>query len=77
VWFETRGLLPNWPPNYSVAPTRIMPVIRPIDGGREIAMMEWGLIPFLSKDGKRSFTTFNARGEELRSKPMYREPFNF
>ena len=38
-------------------------------------MMEWGLIPFLSNDGKRSFTTFNVRGEELRSKPMYREPF--
>jgi putative SOS response-associated peptidase YedK len=34
-----------------------------------------GLVPFFSKDGKRSFTTFNARGEELRSKPMYREPF--
>jgi putative SOS response-associated peptidase YedK len=75
-WFETIGSLPNWPPNYNVAPTHIMPVIRPLDGGgREIAMMEWGLVPFFSNDGKRSFTTFNARGEVLRSKPMYREPF--
>jgi putative SOS response-associated peptidase YedK len=32
-WFETTGPLPNWPPNYNVAPTHIMPVIRPIDGG--------------------------------------------
>lgn len=72
---RTTAPLPNWPPSYNVAPTHIMPVIRPIDGGREIAMMEWGLIPFFSKDGKRSFTTFNARAEELRSKPMYREPF--
>jgi hypothetical protein len=42
-----------------------MPVNRPVEGGREIAMMEWGLIPFFSKDGKRSFTTFNPRAEEL------------
>lgn len=73
--FRITAPLPNWPPSWNVAPTHIMPVIRPIDGGREIAMMEWGLIPFFSKDGKRSFTTFNARAEELRSKPMYREPF--
>jgi len=33
------------------------------------------LVPHFSKDGARSFTTFNARAEELRSKPMYREPF--
>ena len=72
--FRITAPLPNWPPNYNVAPTHIMPVIRPIDGGRELAMMEWGLVPFFTKDGKRSFTTFNARGEELRSKPMYREP---
>ena len=52
-----------------------MPVVRAIDGGRDTTMMEWRLIPFFSKDGKRSFTRFNARGEELRSKPMYREAF--
>jgi putative SOS response-associated peptidase YedK len=64
----TSPTMPNWPPSYNVAPTHIMPVIRPIDGGRELAMMEWGLVPFFSKDGKRSFTTFNARAEELRGK---------
>ena len=73
--FRITAPLPNWPPNYNVAPTLIMPIVRPIEGGRELAMMEWGLVPFFSKDGKRSFTTFNARGEELQSKPMYREPF--
>ncbi|HEX6118596.1 MAG TPA: SOS response-associated peptidase [Dongiaceae bacterium] len=85
--FRITAPLPNWPPNYNVAPTHIMPVIRPAgsgaraggedgaEGGREIALMEWGLVPFFSKDGARSFTTFNARAEELRGKPMYREPF--
>jgi hypothetical protein len=52
--FSITTPLPNWPPSYNVAPTHIMPVIRPIDGGREIAMMEWGLVPFFSKDGKHS-----------------------
>jgi SOS response associated peptidase (SRAP) len=53
--FHITAPLPNWPPSYNVSPTHIMPVIRPIDGGRELAMMEWGLVPFFSKDGKRSF----------------------
>jgi putative SOS response-associated peptidase YedK len=78
--FRITAPLPNWPPSWNVAPTHVMPVIRPTDirladGGREIALMEWGLVPFFSRDGKRSFTTFNARAEELRTKPMYREPF--
>jgi putative SOS response-associated peptidase YedK len=73
--FRITAPLPNWPPSYNVAPTHIMLVIRPTDSGREIAMMEWGLVPFFSKDGKRSFTTFNARAEELRTKLMYCEPF--
>ena len=74
-WFETTGPLPNWPPNYNVGPTHIMPVIRPLDGGREIVMMEWGLIPFFSEDGKRICNTFNARCEEVRTRNSYREPF--
>lgn len=75
--FRITAPLPNWPPSYNVAPTNTMPVIRPVEGGREIALMEWGLVPFFSKDGARSFTTFNARCEEVRTKPMYREPFRY
>jgi hypothetical protein len=52
---QIQGELPNWSPNYNVAPTHLMPVARPIDDGREIALTEWGLIPFCSKDeGTRS-----------------------
>jgi putative SOS response-associated peptidase YedK len=39
--FSITAPLPNWPPSYNVAPTHILPVIRAIDSGREIAMMEW------------------------------------
>src|SRR6185369_15557585 len=73
--FRITAPLPNWPPNYNVAPTHIMPVVRPTDGGREIAMMEWGLIPFFSKDGVRTWNTFNARVEEVRTRNSYREAF--
>ena len=73
--FRITAPLPNWPPNYNVAPTHIMPVVRPIDSGREIAMMEWGLIPFFSKDGVRTWNTFNARAEEVRTRNSYREAF--
>jgi putative SOS response-associated peptidase YedK len=73
--FRITAPLPNWPPSYNVAPTHIMPVIRPIEGGRELAMMEWGLIPFFSKDGVRTWNTFNARAEEVRTRNSYREAF--
>jgi putative SOS response-associated peptidase YedK len=53
--FRIPGPMPNWPPNYNVAPTHIMPIVRSnkerID--REIAMAEWGMVPWFSKDGAR------------------------
>jgi putative SOS response-associated peptidase YedK len=76
-WFRITAPMPNWPPNYNVAPTHIMPVIRPVGGGREIVMMEWGLIPSFSRYGVRTLSTYNARREELRTKSIYREPFSY
>lgn len=73
--FGVTAPLPNWPPNYNVAPTHVMPIIRANHEGREIALLGWGLVPFFSKDGTFKFNTFNARSEELREKPTYREPF--
>jgi putative SOS response-associated peptidase YedK len=41
-----------------------------------IQMFEWGLIPFFSKDYEKSkkYNTYNARGEDMFSKPSYRQP---
>lgn len=41
-----------------------------------IQMFEWGLIPFFSKDydKSRKYSTYNARGEDMFSKPSYRVP---
>jgi putative SOS response-associated peptidase YedK len=44
-------------------------------GGRELVLMQWGLIPWFSKDGKPSYSTINARAEGVQSAASYREPF--
>jgi len=50
--------LPNWPAYYNAAPTTALPVARPAkeDGRRELVLMQWGLIPWFSKDGTASLT---------------------
>ena len=40
------------PPNYNVAPTHQVPVVREYDGKREGVLMRWGLIPSWAKDKK-------------------------
>lgn len=37
-------------PNFNVAPTQSMPVIREIDGNRKLEMMHWGIPRILGKD---------------------------
>jgi putative SOS response-associated peptidase YedK len=75
--FRVTGPMPNWPPNYNVAPTHIMPVVRPNKERteREVAMMEWGMVPWFSKDGARQWNTFNARSETVRTSATYKGPF--
>ena len=75
--FQTHGELPNWPAYYNAAPTTALPVVRQAkDGtGRELVLMQWGLIPWFSKDGKPSYSTINARAEGVQNAASYREPF--
>jgi SOS response associated peptidase (SRAP) len=65
-------------PSYNVAPTDVMPIIRPHGNGRELMMAGWGLIPYWLKPGalkQRAFSTINARAETIGTAPTYREPF--
>ena len=74
--FQTDGELPNWPACYNAAPTTALPVVRHAkEGGRELVLMTWGLIPWFSKDGKLSYSTINARAESVQTNASYREPF--
>lgn len=87
TWQEIVNLyrltLPDEPPeklrpNFNVAPTHVMPIIRPAGNGREMVMSGWGLIPFWMKPenlAKQAYSTINARAETIRTSPTYREPF--
>jgi putative SOS response-associated peptidase YedK len=78
-----RLTLPDDPPeglkaSYNVAPTDVMPIIRPAGNGRELVMAGWGLIPYWLKPeqlGQRPYSTINARADRIVTAPTYREPF--
>lgn len=72
---------PEVPPNsyrenYNTAPTHVMPIIRPLDDGREAVMAIWALIPHWVRDlSKPVYNTINARADTIREKPTYKTPF--
>jgi hypothetical protein len=65
---------PNFEPDWNKPPTALMLVaIRSVDGKRVAKMMKWGLIPHWAKDDKIQYSTRNARSEEFRTKPAFRD----
>jgi putative SOS response-associated peptidase YedK len=66
----------NLRPNYNVAPTHDVPMVRNAEkGGREMVHVRWGLIPFWAKDTKIAFSTINARVETVQTSGTYRNAF--
>ena len=66
--------VPSVRKRFNIAPTQSAPVVRlNREGGREIAMLRWGLIPFWAKDLKIGTTMINARSEGIDTKPAFRE----
>jgi putative SOS response-associated peptidase YedK len=57
-------------PNFNVAPTQQVAVVRMRDGQKECVLQRWGLIPSWAKDKKTMF--INARAETLLEKPAFR-----
>ena len=86
-WAQVRDFLDlRWPtsaeiaPSWNVAPTQVSPVARVAAegeraGGRELAFMKWGLVPFWAKDPSIGSRMLNARAEGIESKPAYRAAF--
>lgn len=67
---------PNLRPRYNIAPTTMIDVVVDRGKGRELIQMRWGLIPaWWNKSAKEVGATFNARGEDIASKPMFRSSF--
>jgi len=69
--------VPSLSPRYNIAPTQPVAAVRqpPGNGGRELAMLRWGLIPFWAKDPKIGARMINARSETVAEKPAFRAAF--
>jgi putative SOS response-associated peptidase YedK len=61
--------------SYNIAPSTMIPAIRSLPGnsGREAVALQWGLVPFWSKDAKQGAKLANARSEGIAAKPAFRE----
>jgi len=70
--------LHNWRsrilPAFNVAPTTLVPIlIRTADGILELCGARWGLVPHWWSKAAPPSLTFNARSEEARRKPTWRD----
>jgi putative SOS response-associated peptidase YedK len=72
--FETSNTLPDLQPHYNIAPTQELPVIVR-HSPNSMTLMQWGLIPSWSKEPKVSYSTINARAENLLKSSVYKKPF--
>ena len=78
---EWETLLPEFPgldltavhlPNFNVAPTQEVPVLRREEGGIRLELMRWGLIPFWAEDPSIGSRMINARAETVAQKPSFK-----
>jgi putative SOS response-associated peptidase YedK len=60
------------PLRYNITPTQQVPVVRAVDGVRQLAMMKWGLIPSWADDPRIGYSLINARSETAATKPSFR-----
>lgn len=62
-------------PQFNIAPTNAVPIIRRGERGRELSLARWGLIPSWAKDEKIGYSTINARADSVAAKPAFRAAF--
>ena len=62
-------------PQYNIAPSQDVPIVRDLGQGRELTVARWGLVPHWAKEPKSEYSTINARAETVAEKPTYREAF--
>lgn len=73
--FETGPVPEVLPPNYNVAPTQPVYVVDELSGGRQLRVVQWGLVPNWAKDRSLAGKMINARAETVAEKPSFRTPF--
>ncbi|MGD8644505.1 MAG: SOS response-associated peptidase [Chromatiales bacterium] len=73
---EARVRVDEWRPRYNITPGSMVLACRlGDDGGRDLVLLHWGLIPSWAKDRKLGFRTINARAETVADKPAFRAAF--
>jgi putative SOS response-associated peptidase YedK len=67
----------EWTPRYNIAPTQTVAAVRQQEKGkgRELALMQWGLIPSWAKDPEIGSNLINARADGVATKPSFRSAF--
>lgn len=62
----------EFPANYNVAPTSILPIISRYKDDYQVRGMKWGLVPVFAKDASVGVKMINARAETLAEKPAFK-----
>jgi len=65
----------RWRPNYNVAPTQMVLVVRERGGQRTLDALRWGLVPPWADDLSIGTRMINARSETVTEKRSYSRPF--
>jgi putative SOS response-associated peptidase YedK len=74
-WRVGRGNNNPFPRRYNVSPTMSVPILlRARSGALGLESARWGLIPHWWKEAKPPRFGFNARCEDIGTKPMWRHP---
>ena len=76
-FFRTTNALPNIAPSWNVAPSQEAMVIRrhPGTGDRHLDLLQWGLLPYWTKEPAQARRLINARAETAATSPMFRQTF--
>ena len=77
------GLAPNATDLLQIRPTDRAPIIRPVDGGLELAMFRWGIIPNAWRGSLKAWTAqlrgnplTNARSEGVATNSAFRDAYS-
>lgn len=64
--------MPDIPPRFNLSPGMNIPVMRYLDGRREISLLRWGFVPHWARE-QSSKLLINARSETVFEKPSFRD----
>ncbi len=76
-FFRTTNALANIGPSWNVAPSQQAMVVRrhPETGERHLDLLQWGLLPYWTKERAQARRPINARAETIATSPMFRQAF--